>query len=656
MNWQSLKIRHKLFLGFGIVVTVTALFGGILLSGLYSINNSSKDLYNNHIPALSQTYDLQNHWQKAIFNLRTFSTQKKEQYYVMANHHLNKAREILDSLKVESEQKKSKWEFIDRELAHFQKQARNSFSAALQVETSYSKLDSAQKRLHELSDNYLSLQYKKLKRDIDNGEANHIVKRRVDKINLMNEIVRTAENLKITIGETNFRNDPTLLDEVVPTLSIIDLNVGTILPMTTKQYDVKSLNEIKDQGEICKNAITKLTDNWKTYSKLNNHDFLERGLSLTMDMADKQENYLARSAKSNLQHASNARNIWWWSVSLSMLTAIFIAWRISRSLSDPIINLTALAEQQADGLLIEIPETTRNDEVGKLTRSMKLHQEQTHRIVDALKNMGISLNDLMQRLKERSERLTATTTSQASSAQEITASIEEMQALTENSSQETEQASIQIQKAKTDVALYIEQNREAIDHMQELMKRSSVISELASQTYILSLNASVEASRGGDESKGFGTIAKAMRELAEKIKNVSSELNDLTEKGQKTSDEANLNLDNISQIITYNENVLQRMATLSLQQNAETRQVASAIQELNLETQRTAQMAEAMSGEATRMNSHSDELQEILTFYRKEEKEEDSLPKVNQWEWAELLPNDEEKDTAAILKEEEISG
>ncbi len=655
MNWQSLKIRHKLFLGFGLVITVTALFGGILLTGLYSINKSSKDLYNNHIPALSQTYELQNHWQKAIFNLRTFSAKRKEQYYIMANHHLDEARNILDSLKLESGRKNSKWDALDRELSHFQQQTKNAFSAALQVEKSYALLDSAQEKLHSLSDHYLTLQYKKLKRDVDNGEANQIIKRRVDKINLMNEIVSTAENLKIAIGETNFRNDPSLLDNLLPTLQVIEKNVGTILPMTTKQYDIKSLNGIIEQGQTCKNALIKFRDNWKTYNKLNNHDFLERGLSLTMDMAGKQENYLARSARSNLQHASNARNIWWWSVSLSLVVAIFIAWRISRSLSDPITELTALAEQQADGLLIEIPETMRNDEVGKLIRSMKSHQEQTHRMVDALKNMGISLNDLMKRLKERSEGLTETTTAQASSAQEITASIEEMQSLTENSSSEAEQASSKIQKVKTDVVDYIEQNREAIDHMQELMKRSSVISELASQTYILSLNASVEASRGGDESKGFATIARAMRELAERVKNVATELNDLTEKGQKTSDNAIQNLDNIYGIIDYNGEVLQNMATMSLQQNAETRQVAGAIQELNMETQKTAQMAEAMSDEAIRMNVHSDELQEILSFYRKEETDDNHLPKVNQWEWAELLANDVDEETPAV-KEEEVRG
>ena len=38
MSWQSLKIQYKLILGFGIVLTITALFGAFLLTRLLAIN------------------------------------------------------------------------------------------------------------------------------------------------------------------------------------------------------------------------------------------------------------------------------------------------------------------------------------------------------------------------------------------------------------------------------------------------------------------------------------------------------------------------------------------------------------------------------------------------------------------------------------------
>jgi methyl-accepting chemotaxis protein len=652
MNWQSFKIRHKLFTGFGLILFVTALFGGILLSGLFSINRSSKSLVNEHIPALSQTYDLQNHWQQAIFNLRSFSSSKNEKYYIMANHHLKDAGKNLEQLKSGSTNgQTTKWDPIEKELLDFRKQIASAFIAAREVDQSYDQLDSAQIKLQQLSDNYLRLQYKKLKADVDKNSADYIIKRRVDKINLMNEIVNTAENLKITIGETNYRNDPSLLNNLAPSIDIIRMNVETILPMTTKQYEVDALNEILVQNKICEHSLESLRENWSVYNQLNNHDFLDRGLSLTMNMAEQQEHFLKRSAESNLQHASNARNIWWWSISLALVTGIFLAWRISRSLSNPLMELTNIAEMQSDGILVSIPESDRDDEIGKLSRSMKAHQDQTTRMVYALTNIGKSLNDLTQKLKNRSKNLTDTTTSQASSAEEISASVEEMQSLTENSSLEANQAASELKKAQKEVEVYVSQNKKAIDIMQMLISRSMIISELASQTYILSLNASIEAGRNEGNNQGFSTIAKAMRNLAEKVKEAAGDLNALTEQGQQSSDEALVNLDNINKLIINNGKVLQNLASMSLQQNTEASHVATAVQELNLETQNTAQMAEFLSDEAIHMETHAEELQEILSFYKNQYEEESALPSVKQWEWAELLANDEDNHSEVVSEE-----
>jgi methyl-accepting chemotaxis protein len=652
MNWQSLKIRHKLFTGFGLILFITVLFGSILLSGLFSINRSSKSLVNEHIPSLSKTYDLQNHWQQAIFNLRSFSSSKNEKYYIMANDHLREAQKKLEQLKNgSSERQTAKWNQIEKELVIFRQKIAKAFIASREVNQSYDQLDSAQLKLQQLSDNYLKLQYKKLKADVDKNSADYIIKRRVDKINLMNEIVNTAENLKITIGETNYRNDPSLLNNLAPSFDIIRMNVETILPMTTKQYDIDALNEILVQNKICEGSLESLKENWSVYNQLNNHDFLDRGLSLTMEMTDQQEQFLKRSAQSNLQHASSATKIWWWSISLALITGIFLAWRISHSLSDPLMELTSFAEMQSDGILVSIPESNRNDEIGKLTRSMKAHQDQTTRMVFALTNIGKSLNDLTQKLKNRSKNLTDTTTSQASSTEEISASIEEMQSLTENSSQEAGQAATDLKKAQKDVEGYVSQNRKAIDIMQILINRSTVISELASQTYILSVNASIEASRNEGNNKGFATIAQAMRDLAEKVKEAAGDLNALTEQGQESSDEALVNLDSINQLIKDNGQILQNIASISLQQNSEASHIAKAIQQLNLETQNTAQMAEFLSDEALHIETHAEELQEILSFYKKQNEEASTLPSVNQWEWAELLSNDEDNHSEIVSEE-----
>jgi hypothetical protein len=52
------------------------------------------------------------------------------------------------------------------------------------------------------------------------------------------------------------------------------------------------------------------------------------------------------------------------------------------------------------------------------------------------------------------------------------------------------------------------------------------------------------------------------------------------------------------------------------------------------------------------MHIHSEELSELLSFYKDEEQDINQLPKVNQWEWAELLSREEDEE--ALQKEETI--
>lgn len=632
MNWQSLKIQYKLILGFGIVLTVTALFGAFLLTRLLAINKSSQSLYHKEIPVLSKTYELLNHWQQAIFNLRSFSSVKEKHYYFQARQHIEKAKNIIDSVKIAMPEKAiADWEKISEELSLFKRQAKKSYDAALAVEHAYATLDTAQQTLQKLSDQYLALQYIKLKNDVDKSEAKHIIKRRADKIDLMNGIVNSAENLKIVIGMAEFKNDPSLLNDLEPSFDIIRRNVNAIKPMTTKQYDIVSLNEILEQNNVCESALKTLIANWNTYAQLNNHAFYERGLSLTRNLAKKQEENLKLSSYTNLTHAIKARESWWWGISLSLLTGIFLALGISRSLSGPLFELSHLAKLQSKGLLISIPNTSRTDEIGLLSRSMRSQQEQAQQMVKTLTRVGQSLNNLMQRLNHKSEKLTESTITQASSTEEITASVEEIQSLTQNSQNESQQAASKLKNIQSDVDRYIAQTKGTIEHMQLMISRSKIISEMAAQTYILSLNASIEASRNkGENSKGFAAIACSMRELSERVKAATIELNDLSAQGLTTSDEALKNLDNIKEIINNNSRIFQDMVRMSNQQNLEIAQISGSIQHLNTETQKTTRLAEDLHNESAQLQLLGKELSKILSFY-KSDSQYHSQTRINKW-------------------------
>lgn len=79
-----------------------------------------------------------------------------------------------------------------------------------------------------------------------------------------------------------------------------------------------------------------------------------------------------------------------------------------------------------------------------------------------------------------------------------------------------------------------------LTHMEELQKRSTdisaivaIISDIAKQTNMLALNASVEAARAGKEGKGFAVVAEEVGQLAQRTAKATKEVGILIEAFQK---------------------------------------------------------------------------------------------------------------------------
>lgn len=81
--------------------------------------------------------------------------------------------------------------------------------------------------------------------------------------------------------------------------------------------------------------------------------------------------------------------------------------------------------------------------------------------------------------------------------------------------------SSQMSDKVSDIASQIEKTTESISKMQDVL---NVIQQIASQTNLLSLNASIEAARAGESGRGFAVVANNIRDLSE---NTSKELNNI---------------------------------------------------------------------------------------------------------------------------------
>ncbi|MFB2894145.1 CHASE3 domain-containing protein [Aerosakkonemataceae cyanobacterium BLCC-F50] len=117
---------------------------------------------------------------------------------------------------------------------------------------------------------------------------------------------------------------------------------------------------------------------------------------------------------------------------------------------------------------------------------------------------------------------------------------------------------------------------------------STLVSQLANQTYMLALNAAVEAVRAGEHGKGFGVVASEIRKLADQSKQSAEQINiivfDIQSATNSTiiaADEGKVTLEEIVAVINDVVVSTQQISLNAKQQATAIEQVVEAMNNLN---------------------------------------------------------------------------
>jgi methyl-accepting chemotaxis protein len=157
-----------------------------------------------------------------------------------------------------------------------------------------------------------------------------------------------------------------------------------------------------------------------------------------------------------------------------------------------------------------------------------------------------------QQVADNLDNLSSSTEVTASSITEMDASIKEVEETAQHTNKLSEQASRDAELGKTAVAETIsgiQAIRETVEDasraIEVLGKQSgeigtilTVIDEVADQTRLLSLNASIIAAQAGEHGKGFAVVADEIRELAERTAMSTQEISTIISRLQTGTVEA----------------------------------------------------------------------------------------------------------------------
>ncbi|MBW4466795.1 MAG: HAMP domain-containing protein [Pegethrix bostrychoides GSE-TBD4-15B] len=152
---------------------------------------------------------------------------------------------------------------------------------------------------------------------------------------------------------------------------------------------------------------------------------------------------------------------------------------------------------------------------------------------------------------------------------------------------------------------------------QEISKIVALISQIASRTNLLALNASIEAARAGEAGRGFAIVADEVRQLADRAAKSSKEIEQIVLQiqgetssvmtameegtqqvieGTRLAEQAKRSLEDIIQVSNRIDVLVRSITADTVEQTETSRNVAQVMQSVELTAQETSQEAQRVSG------------------------------------------------------------
>ena len=294
------------------------------------------------------------------------------------------------------------------------------------------------------------------------------------------------------------------------------------------------------------------------------------------------------------------------SIALAMGIVVF-------TITRPIKRLTQAMNTLATGSTdIAVTDTNRGDEIGDMARAFQVFLTQavavrglTGRIMENIRRVAMAASQASSAVSQVSDgsNIQLNSLKQSSGALEQSAqAIAEVARGTQQASERARSAASLVEKEIVQMTSMVELVGAISENSSQISRIADSISRIASQTNMLSLNASIEAARAGEHGRGFAVVAEEVGKLAGGSRSLAQDIAEQVrqatlqaERGVAMAREVSGKMQEIATGVAETDKLIGAIATAMEQQQATVADINENVGELTRIGQSNATAAEEIT-------------------------------------------------------------